>query len=113
MRLAVSLIGLLLLCGCDDRARTVQLGEVDVLRGKALYERDCVLCHGSDGQGGPLAAALGDVPSIGIGQLNDVQEIAEIILKGQGRMQGWSGMLDEGEAFDIANYLVQPPTSSK
>jgi mono/diheme cytochrome c family protein len=96
------------LAGCDDGPAIQELVVADVQRGKQLYERDCVLCHGADGRGGSLADALGGVPDLTAEQSGSVNDVTEIILNGQGRMQGWAGMLSKDEAFDIASFLNRP-----
>lgn len=108
MRCIAACVCMLLLAGCDERLAAQAPVVADLQRGKQLYERDCVLCHGSDGRGGSLAAALGGVPELVAGQLGSLEDVTEIILNGQGRMQGWAGMLGEDEAFDIASYLDRP-----
>lgn len=108
MRYIAACVCMFLLVGCDDSPSAQASRDADLQRGKQLYERDCSLCHGADGRGGSLAAALGGVPDLAAGQLGNLDDVVEVILNGQGRMQGWAGMLDEDEALDIASYLKRP-----
>lgn len=97
--------GFLFLVGCDGQPSLQQPEAINLQRGKQLYERDCQLCHGIDGRDGILAPVLENVPELRASRFRTVESIAAIILDGQGRMQGWAGMLDQEEAFDIAGYI--------
>jgi mono/diheme cytochrome c family protein len=108
MRYIAACVSVFLLVGCDGSPSVKAPADADLQRGKQLYERDCLLCHGADGRGGSLAAALGGVPDLAAGQLGSLDDVAAVILNGQGRMQGWAGMLDEDEVLDIASYLKRP-----
>lgn len=65
--------------------------------GKALYEANCKLCHGSDGKLGLTGAK--DLTATGM----DVSAIKEIILKGKGAMP--PAAVNETQAALIAEYV--------
>jgi len=53
--------------------------------GKALYERNCAACHRADLQGNPP-----EFPSlVGVGARRTVEEIADVVSQGAGRMPGF------------------------
>lgn len=97
--------GVLFLVGCDGQPPLQRPEVIDVQRGKQLYERDCQLCHGVNGRGGVLSPILENIPELKASRFRTAESIAAIILEGRGRMQGWAGMLDQEEAFDIAGYI--------
>jgi len=65
--------------------------------GKALYEKNCVLCHGNDGNLGMAGAKKLTETAFGI------EEIKDIILKGKGAMPKTS--VDAEQAQAIAEYV--------
>lgn len=76
--------------------------------GQALYEENCVICHGPSGRGdGPVAAGLTPRP----GRLGDravqSQSDGELFWKlttGRGGMPGWRG-LPERERWALVHHL--------
>jgi mono/diheme cytochrome c family protein len=76
-------------------------------RGKELYERHCVACHGPKGAGdGPLAAAIGGVPNFeqGYGD-RDEKALAKVVLYGKGKMPGFDTSFVEADAQKVTRYL--------
>lgn len=83
----------------------------DVTRGKAVYERHCLTCHGVDGWGdGPTAASLQIAPS-NFHQFRSVlrsdEELLRTIEHGvvYSPMHSWRGRLSEGEMQDVVAYI--------
>ena len=74
-------------------------GTVDVAAAEALYKQSCASCHGGnlDGGFGPKLSQVGSKYSS--------EEIENIILNGQGSMQG--GFLKGDDATLVANWLAQ------
>jgi mono/diheme cytochrome c family protein len=108
------IIGLIggLIGGLIDRAEAV-LG--DAVRGRAVFEKNCVACHGSDGKGtGPMAATLPVKPA----NLTDCRRTAEddiemldaIIHHGGAYaglspvMPAWGKVLTAMQIADVAAY---------
>lgn len=98
-----------ILSGCEQEPEVPAGASFDLARGKALYEQHCVLCHGDDGNGGPLSAALVDIVPFAFEEDQAPAELVEVILQGQGSMQGWQGIVTSDEATDIAGYILQLP----
>lgn len=84
----------------------------DLERGKTLYERHCVLCHGDDAEGdGPAAAALTQpVPSL-LGQVEPNEETVRLVLRGSGAMPGYMATMDTYDARRVLRYIKQLSSS--
>lgn len=78
-------------------AKDVSTTEIAATDGKALYEINCKLCHGSDGKLGASGAK-----DLAITEL-DVTSIKEIILNGKGVMP--ASQVNEEQAEAIAEYV--------
>ncbi len=83
----------------------------DVTKGKAVYERHCLACHGSGGRGdGPEAAAL-TVPAANFHRfksfLKSDEELLRTIEHGVvfSPMHAWYGQLTETEMQDVLAYI--------
>ncbi|MFM2162057.1 MAG: hypothetical protein RLZZ383_1569 [Pseudomonadota bacterium] len=76
-------------------------------RGKELYERHCVACHGAKGAGdGALSAAVGGVPDLSQGYGNrDEKGLATVVLYGKGKMPGFEVSFGESDAQKVTRYL--------
>jgi mono/diheme cytochrome c family protein len=87
--------------------------------GKAVYEKWCAGCHGSDGKGkGPAAEwmlprprdftmALYQVRTTSTGQLPTDEDIRKVIDEGMPgtAMPGWSSLLSEAERDQLVTYI--------
>ena len=102
-------IGLL---GLIERAEAV-LG--DAVRGRAVFEQHCVVCHGSDGKGdGPAAATLpvkpADLTDFRRTAEDDIEMIEAIVHHGGSYagmspvMPAWGKVLTAMEISDVATY---------
>ncbi len=83
----------------------------DVNRGKAVYERNCLACHGAGGWGdGPQAASLRVAPANFhrfTSFLKSDEELLRTIEHGIvfSPMHSWLGQLTEGEMQDVLAYI--------
>jgi mono/diheme cytochrome c family protein len=83
----------------------------DLHRGKAVYERHCLACHGAGGWGdGPQAAALRVAPANFhrfTSFLKSDEELLRTIEHGVvfSPMHSWLGQLTEGEMQDVLAYI--------
>jgi mono/diheme cytochrome c family protein len=83
----------------------------DVMRGKAVYERHCLACHGAGGWGdGPNAASLKVAPANFhrfSSFLKSDEELLRTIEHGVvfSPMHSWRGTLSDGEMQDVAAYI--------
>jgi mono/diheme cytochrome c family protein len=78
-------------------------------RGKILFERDCVMCHGATGQGNGLVGAFfnphpADLTSDRVQSLPP-EEIYLVITFGRGLMPSIAENLDRTERWDVINYV--------
>lgn len=83
----------------------------DVIRGKTLYARHCLECHGSGGQGdGPAAASL-KIPAADFHRfrsfLKSDEELLRTIEHGIvfSPMHSWRGQLTDEEMQDVLAYV--------
>jgi mono/diheme cytochrome c family protein len=78
--------------------------------GDAIYQRQCVACHGKGGAGdGPAAVALSPKPAdltdlSQMGQLTE-SELLAIISDGRKTMPGFSAMLSPAQLTAVAEYV--------
>jgi len=81
-------------------------------RGKAIYQQDCVSCHGTDGVG--EAPRLGELETGLAPALDETmhawhhtdENLATIIRDGtSGRMPGWGSALSDGQIGDLVAYI--------
>lgn len=89
-------IGTLSSCGgSDEKASETASGP----NGKALYQNNCVLCHGVSG--GLGASGSKDLRETTLSQ----KGVVEIIRNGKGQMNAFSSLLSPEEINAIANYV--------
>jgi mono/diheme cytochrome c family protein len=70
----------------------------DLSRGKAVYERHCLSCHGTSGRGdGPAAASLRVAPA-------NFQRFGSF-LKSDEELHSWRGELTDEEMSDVLAYV--------
>lgn len=80
-------------------------------RGRTVYERHCLACHGVGGRGdGPEAASLRVKPANfhrAISMLKSDEELLRVIEYGVvfSPMHSWQGKLTEGELQDVLAYI--------
>ena len=78
--------------------------------GRALYQAQCVACHGKRGEGdGPAAAALNPRPpnltdAARIGRLSD-DSLAQIIAAGRETMPAFGKLLTADQVQEVVAYL--------
>lgn len=83
----------------------------DANRGKAIYERHCLVCHGAYGRGdGPEAASLTVRPTNfqrSRSFFKSDEDMLRTIEYGVvfSPMHSWQGVLDEGEMQDVVAYI--------
>jgi len=94
-----------------DSAKSVKnpvAREVGLRLGKALYEENCVICHGASGKGdGEAAAGLKPKPRNLGDRLVQAQTDGELFWKlteGRGNMPEWRN-LPEKERWSLVHYL--------
>jgi ubiquinol-cytochrome c reductase cytochrome c subunit len=74
----------------------------DAARGEGLYAKNCASCHGAEAQGSDLGPILVERPIV-----VRWSEFSSIIRKGQGRMPGFSSLLDAQAEADILTWVRQ------
>jgi len=80
----------------------------DPLNGKKVYEKKCVFCHGSDGQGTMAAPPVWGPRSYSIGAEMARISVAASFVKAN-MPRGWGWTVTDDEAFDVAAYINTQP----
>lgn len=100
---------LLLMSGLPGLARAAGTG--DAAKGKLLFDKHCLVCHGPRGKGdGPTGRAL--IPpasdfTADASRKKSSTELRRIIEQGSPRtaMPAWKGQLSEEQLSDVASYV--------
>lgn len=87
----------LLLAGCGDPALGI---EGDPVAGRALWDGECSLCHGVDGEGTSRGGAL-----VGVLDRHPAREVLRVIRTGSGSMPAYGTELDDGDLADLLALL--------
>ena len=86
-------------CSASDRALRIADIEGNAEDGQALYNQNCASCHQEDARGGggnpDLVSEFGK---------HDVADMIDVILEGDGSMQGYDHLSDQAIA-DIVAYI--------
>lgn len=83
----------------------------DARKGNAVYEKNCVLCHGPQGRGdGPVGKTINppaaDFTSAASKKKTDAELLATIETgRPPTAMVGWKGQLSEAEIQDVLAYV--------
>jgi len=83
------------------------MNRVNKMGGRILFEKNCVLCHGSGGRGnGPAALGLGGKPADLVeSRRHEEGGIASKIADDSGSMPAWKEKLSENDIRDLTNFL--------
>ena len=83
----------------------------DTRRGRAIFKRACVACHGKIGTGEGLLAHLFGISMMDVTQSENMKQISDedllnMIRDGKGDyMPSWKGTLSDTEIADVAAYV--------
>lgn len=83
---------------------------VSAARGKRIYERDCLACHGRSGRGdGPAASSfaggMDDLSTLPGAPIFPDGVVAYRIANGKDGMPGWKGVLSDNDIWDVLSYV--------
>ena len=73
--------------------------------GRAIYERDCAMCHGMDGVASRIGRGAVDLNDPDWQQRTSEERIVQVIEEGRGQMPGWKSRLSEEEIRAVAGYV--------
>jgi thiosulfate dehydrogenase len=88
--------------------RLISTHQPDPLNGKKVYEKKCVFCHGSDGQGTMTAPPVWGPRSYNIGAGMARISVAAAFIKAN-MPRGWGWTVTDDEAIDAAAYINTQP----
>lgn len=78
-------------------------------RGRTIFLKNCVACHGPEGHGdGPVASKLTPKPPDLVAKMpghHSDGDLAWKIENGRGPMPGWKDTLSANEIWDLTNYI--------
>ncbi|HMS83896.1 MAG TPA: c-type cytochrome [Nitrospira sp.] len=88
--------------------RLTSTHQPDPRSGKQVYEKKCVFCHGSDGQGTMTAPPVWGPRSYNIGAGMARVSVAAAFIKAN-MPRGWGWTVTDDEALDAASYINAQP----
>lgn len=87
----------LVFAGCGgSRVDDVLALTGDAAAGQAVYQARCALCHGDNGEGGTGPAIAGE---------DELEELVEVVLFGEGDMSGFDGVISDQEVADVVAFV--------
>ncbi len=91
----IGVAGCCLLAGAPAQA-------ADIFKGRDIYTRHCVICHGPDGRG-----VLASAPDFARGQglLRNDFDLVQTVRSGRGVMPSFQGILSPPDMLDVVAYL--------
>jgi mono/diheme cytochrome c family protein len=96
--------------GANETQNPVEMDDLVMAEGQALYLQYCSTCHGSGGEGdGKAGAVLGGVANLKGGAYLDLTEghIFHVITHGKGRMRPHSSQISIERRWKIVHYVKQ------
>lgn len=98
-----------LLAACGDGGSTTRVDDIlaltgDATNGATVFADNCAACHGADGTGG-------SGPDL-TGESEGAEEMADIILNGEGDMTAFDGVITDQEIADVIAYVESIATGS-
>lgn len=88
--------------------RLTSAHQPDPLNGKRVFEKKCVFCHGSDGQGTMAGPPLWGPRSYNIGAGMARISVAASFIKAN-MPRGWGWTVTDDEAIDVATHINTQP----
>jgi mono/diheme cytochrome c family protein len=84
-----------------------------IAQGKAIYDRDCVACHGPNGKG--VVPGAPDFTDFEWMAIHAPRDFFQVVTEGKGTMPSWQGRLTPDERWASIEYLrtfaYEPPAS--
>lgn len=89
--------------------KSVQVDLKTLAKGKALYNQNCISCHGKTGEGnGPKSNELKVKPANLVKIVKNVPnfKMYMMVSQWQGEMPGWKSLLSDKEISHVRNYIL-------
>jgi mono/diheme cytochrome c family protein len=84
--------------GKDDRVEEILALDGDADAGAEVFGSSCAGCHGADGGGGSGPNLQGE---------DEAEDVAEMVLTGDGSMPAFDGELSDQEIADVVAYVTE------
>lgn len=91
--------------GIDENTATLLVDATAIDAGKAIYEKNCVACHGANGGGG-VGPNLSDDYSIHGNSINDVFKVIKYGVPEKG-MIPWESQLTPEQIQQVASFILK------
>ena len=95
----------LILAACGGPAPESAWRAEEAGPGRALYERDCAMCHGIDGVASRIGRGAADLSDADWQERTTVEQIMAVIENGRGQMPAWKNRFSEEEMRAVAEYV--------
>jgi cytochrome c oxidase cbb3-type subunit 3 len=89
----------------DENALVLMTASADLDNGKAIYDKNCIACHGSLGEGNAIGPNLTDKYWLNGGSLKDVYQIIKVGKPMKG-MLAWQNQLAPEQMLQVASYIM-------
>ena len=80
-----------------------------IAKGKEIFTKNCILCHGEKGDGKGPSSATGSIKPANFTDKDRMKQsdgaMAYKILSGRGFMPPWDGKLSEDDVWNVINYI--------
>jgi len=73
--------------------------------GRALYERDCAMCHGIDGVASRIGRGAANLNDQDWQRRTSVEQIERVIAEGRRQMPAWKNRFSAEEIRSVAEYV--------
>ena len=89
----------------DENALVLMTDAANLEKGKAIYDKNCIACHGELGEGNAIGPNLTDKYWLNGGSLEDVYQIIKVgkPLKG---MLAWQNQLSPEQMLQVSSYTM-------
>lgn len=89
----------------DENALVAFTDTDNLAAGKAIYDKNCIACHGAVGEGNPIGPNLTDEYWLNGGSINDVYKIIKEGKPMKG-MLAWQNQLSPEQILQVTSYTL-------
>jgi cytochrome c oxidase cbb3-type subunit 3 len=89
----------------DENALVLMTDAENLAKGKAIYDKNCIACHGAVGEGNAIGPNLVDKYWLNGGSLKDVYQIIKVGKPMKG-MLAWQNQLSPEQMLQVSSYTL-------